>query len=71
MLRFTHVTVATAAAALGLSMLACHRKPPEVAPGPRPVNADGARFARARADSIARADAARRAADARAATRAE
>jgi peptidoglycan-associated lipoprotein len=71
MLRFTHLKAAAVFAATGLSVVACHGKPPEVASVARPVNDDAARLARARSDSIARADAARRAADARAAARAD
>lgn len=71
MIRLAHLRVASIVAAVGLSVLACHSKPPEVAPAARPVNDDAGRLARARADSIARADAARRAADARAAERAD
>lgn len=71
MIRFAHLRAVTVVAAVGLSVPACHGKPPEVAPAARPANDDAARLARERADSIARADAARRAADARAAARAD
>ena len=71
MSRIARCTTAVMVAVAGLSAAACHRSPPVAAPIARPVNDDGARLARARADSIARADAARRDALARANARAD
>jgi peptidoglycan-associated lipoprotein len=58
--RLTHFGTAVMVTVGGLSAAACHRSQPVTAPLARPTNDDGARLARARADSIARADAARR-----------